>query len=233
MAKRLFLNSMLFSIIFLFFTGCQVGRIYERNAYNTHIVLLLDENNSFIKRMNINSVSDTFTGSWFIMKDTLNLKILKPAVFFNVDSLSKVEEHYLPDNDSIYFSVFFKNKGAAPYARIRINKSQEPIVTNSKGQAAIKKTKISSLHIYSLNSLPYLNYNVKDTLSNYFIIHLPYKSIFSYSAIRVEPITQYLIKRNKLIPLNDGNKKRKDYYLKRKFFSFSPPAPRARLHRVE
>ena len=214
--EKLIYPSKLFVLFFLLFLGscCYIG-LYEQSSYNSHIELILDKNNNFIKRMNINSETDTFWGTWSKVGDTLSLKILKPEIFFNSDSMSEVKELYLPNRDSVYFEVIFDNKDPAAFANININETRPTFVANLQGKIAIKREKISRFHISSLYSLPYLNYKVKDSLANYFMIHLHYQDISSYCVLRIEPTTKYLVKQNKLIPLDHSNNKMNSYYLKK------------------
>ncbi len=199
-------------IISLFLAGCSLKGVYQLKSYNTDIELLLKEDKSFIKSINVNSETDTFYGKWSHINDTLFLSILKPHVFFNKQSLSIVKESVLPDDGKIYFEVYYDNNDTAAFTHIRLD--EKVITTGPDGKASINKTDISEIHVSSLNTLAYKDYKIKDKRSNHFEIVLHYKDVSSVNVLRVEPTTKYIVKGKKLIPIGKKNN-RKKYYLKR------------------
>ena len=189
-------------------------------SFEGYSKFLLKKDGTFIKIMNWYNLPDTFYGKWSYRKDTVFLKILKPKVFFNDNSLSSVEEKILPnkDSDSIYFEVYFNNNKPA-IAHIVLD-SVITLVTDTLGKATIKRIEFSEMLVYSLISLPYITYKVKDPRSNYFKITLYYIDMIdnpSINVYRIEPDTIYILKWNKLM---SADERKKMSYFKRKIRFF-------------
>ena len=185
----------------LLLTNCSPAGYYYVASFEGHEELLLKKDGTFIQIMNWYNLPDTFYGKWSYRKDTVFLKILEPEVFFNDNSLSSVEEKILPNKDSIYFEVYFNNNEPA-LVHIVLD-SIITLVTDTLGKAKIKRIEFSEMLVYSLISLPYITYKVKDARSNYFKIILYYIDKIdnpSMNIYRIEPDTIYILKGNKLIP---------------------------------
>ena len=192
-------------LLFLSFllTKCSPAGYYYIESFEGNEELFLKKDGTFIQIMNWYNLPDTFYGRWSYRKDTVFLKILDPEVFFSDNSLSSVEEKILQnkDSDSIYFEVYFNNNKPA-VANIVLD-SIITLVTDTLGKATIKRIEFSKMLVYSLISLPYITYKVKDPRSNFFKITLYYIDKIDNPFInvyRIEPDTIYILKRNKLKP---------------------------------
>lgn len=209
-------------VLYLFIlAGCQTNRVYVCKEYNTNIEFILKKDHCFTNKERLNQEADTFFGSWKIIGDTLITNIIRPKVFFTEDSTARVLELHERNKDSIYFKVYVDNSDSFVIAHIFLNNNfsrETEVASDTSGFAVIKSKRIISFIACPFLQMTDISHYIKDTSANYFKIYTHSKPL-PENNLRVNPTLKYFVKWNKLLPLNYDNQIRKDYYLKRKFFT--------------
>jgi hypothetical protein len=223
MEKHMLINKKIIVLLLFIIAGCQIDKIYKRRAYNTDILFLLKKDHSFINKQSINAETDTFFGTWKIIEDTLITNIISPKVFFSEDSTARVLELHERNKDSVYFKVYVDNSDSFVIAHIFLNNNfsrEAEVVSDTSGFSVIKSKSINSFIACPFLQMTDITHYIKDTSANYFKIYTHSKPL-PENNLRINPTLKYIIKWNKLLPFNYDNQVRKDYYLKRKFLTFS------------
>ena len=217
--KHMFQNKLILLVITgLLITSCSVTGKYQFIGYNTNIKFEIKKDSSFIRDIWLNFESDSLIGKWTITNDTLNTFIHYPPVYFG-DTTARIEEHYKDDMDSLYFKVYLNEKDTLIFANVFLNNNHEvDAIINEKGNAVLKKKVVNSFTISFLEGC-WVNHQIKNKDANYFIIYADSCS-YPEHIIRINPTVNYIIKRNKLIPINSMDEAQETFALKKRLLGF-------------
>lgn len=193
--------------------SCKITGKYTYYGYNTNCELELKADATFIEKIRIDLESDSLWGRWQRYGDTLILDIVYPVVYFGESSGVKVEELINSERDSIYFEVLYQDTHeAVPFLNVFLNEDtyNVAVLIDSNGKASVKKKSIDNFIITSLRG-HFLSHYITNKAANFFKIYVNFGEIPD-KITRIFPTTKYVIKQNKLIPLDFKNRTRNDYY---------------------
>jgi len=206
-------------ILSLFLFACQSERKYIYVNYNTYDELIFNKDGRFIERISLNHQKDTLYGTWKKENNILSLHITQPKVFFEEDSSATVEELVNSKKDSIFFKIFVDGKDSLIFAHIFFNGNYRDAIasTDTCGNASIKKQRLESFAIANLYGSSVYHW-ITNSNANYFKVFMHSKGVMPEKITRINPTISYLIKGNRIIPLNYDGTTRNDFCLVKKRF---------------
>lgn len=177
-------------------------------------ILQLNRDSTFSYSLFSELQKDTFAGNWYVMKDTLLLKITSP---FNDDSLLKTERIISKINPMISsgknrLKVLVQDSIPFTIATVFINNNQPPINLDSNGEAIVND-KIYKVKIQYQNITSRI-FTINSNANNDFTIFIYDKAFIPLNYL--SPIRKWIVKGENLLPLDENNKPFKNEVYKKK-----------------
>lgn len=207
-----------FCFILLCLTGCtmKLAGIYTpvQNDSTGSSTLHLNSDSTFSYMIFSELQKDTFSGNWYVMKDTLLLKITSP---FNDDSLLKAERAISKTNSSVpsgknKLKVLVQDSIPFTVATVFINNDQIPINLDANGEAIVND-EIYKVKVEYQNIEP-RTFTISQNANNDFTIFIYDKAFIPLNYL--SPVRKWIIRGKNLLPLHKNNRPFKNYAYKKK-----------------